>query len=114
MLPANADGTPATTKTSVELTRNDANDELVRTAVTAAFSVPKGATTAAPGAEAPSRVVLKVIDVIDAEPESTPDTVRQQVDNAVSEDLVSALISDFQSRDQVRINERAIDAALTF
>ncbi|MCB1464825.1 MAG: SurA N-terminal domain-containing protein [Nitratireductor sp.] len=114
LLPANADGTPATTKTSVELTRNDANDELVRTAVTAAFSVPKGATTAAPGAEAPSRVVLKVIDVIDAEPESTPDTVRQQVDNAVSEDLVSALISDFQSRDQVRINERAIDAALTF
>jgi peptidyl-prolyl cis-trans isomerase D len=114
LLPANADGTPAGIKTSPELARSDTNDQLARDAVTAAFSIPENAVTVAPGAKAPSRVVLKVVKVIDGTPEPTPDSVKQQVDNAVSEDMIGALIADFQSRGEVRINERAINTALNF
>ncbi len=114
LLPASEDGTPASTKTSAELTREDTAADLPRSAVTAGFSVPKDAVTVAAGAEAPARVVMKVVDIIDAAPEATPVSVRQQIDQSVSDDLLGALVSDFQSRGEVRINEQAINTALSF
>ena len=114
LLPAGEDGTPAAIQTSAEITRNDSNAKLTRTAVTAGFSIPEGDFTVSPGAEAPGRIVLKVAKVVDGEPEPTPENVKQQLEEAVSDDILSAMVADLRSRGELQINQRAIDAALSY
>ena len=70
--------------------------------------------TVAPAAEAPARVVIKVVNVIDGKADTPPESVKQQLDKSIADDLIGALVADFQSRGEVRINEQAINQALSF
>lgn len=112
LLPASADGTPAKAETSAEVTRNDANDVLTREALRAGFSIPQGDVTVAPGANAPARIVVQVAKVIEAAPEPLPATISQRVSQSIADDILNAMVADFQSRGEVRINQRAIQTAL--
>lgn len=114
LLPEGADGTPAKPETSAAITRNDAGGALTRDAVSAGFAIPKGDVAVAPGAEAPERVVLQVQDVMEGEPQELPSTVKDRVSQSIADDILNAMVSDFQSRGEVRINQGAIQTALGF
>lgn len=114
MLPAGQDGTPAAPERSAELTRNDTSSDLTREAVAAGFSIPGDDLTTAPAVNAPNRIVLKVAEVIEGSPAPAPDTIKRQIENSVSDDILNALVSDLQSRGDLRINQQAIDTALSF
>jgi len=114
LLPANADGTPAAPATSPELTRDGANDVLPAEALTAGFSVPQGDVVISPAPAAPGRLVMQVARVIDAAAAPVAADVKERLDQTVSDGILDALVADFQSRGDVRVNQAAIQSALSF
>ena len=114
LLPKGQDGAPAKPTTTPAVTRNDANAKLSRDALSAGFSIPKGDVTVVPGAKAPARIVLQVDDVIAGKPTPTPDNIKKEVDQSVSDEILNAMVSDLQSHGELKVNQRAVETALTF
>lgn len=112
LLPAGGEEVPPAPTTSAEMTRSDTTEALTRTAVSAGFSVAQGDVVVAPGAKAPARLVLRVVKVVEAEPRPVADNVRERVGQSIADQILDAMVADFQSRGEVRVNQRAIEAAL--
>jgi peptidyl-prolyl cis-trans isomerase D len=107
-------GAPQTVKQSGELTRTDSGADMQAEAVAAGFALPEGGVTTAPAPQPPARIVLRVSKVIPGEEISAPVELRSRVDSQLSDDLVSNLVGELQTRQEVIINPAAIDAALQF
>ena len=105
-------GAPQTLKQSGELARTESGADLQQGAVAAGFAMPQGGVTTTPGAQPPSQIVLKVSKVIPGADASAPAELRSRVDSQISDDLVSNLVGELQARQEVIINQAAIDAAL--
>ena len=114
MLPAKADGTPVTIEKSVAMLRTDKNDALPAAAVTAGFSQAKDTLLVADGANAGEKLVMKIAAVEAGQPGSVPANITEQLDNAIGDDVLNALVADYQARGELKINQQAIDAALSY
>lgn len=97
-----------------ELTRRDTGGDLTSAAVQAGFSAAESSYLVVPGESGTSRIVMKVARVIEGDAAQTPDEVAQELDSGLADDVVGNLVTDLQSREDVRINQQAIDAAINF
>ena len=100
-------------KTSAQMTRSDTGRNLVAQAVRAAFEVAQGAIIVVPGEEADQRLVLQVREVID-DSAQTPDAVANQLNERLADDMLTNFVNGLQSRQEIIINQRAIETAITF
>ncbi len=101
-------------QTSVLMGRSDTSADLSAAAVTAGFSIAEGATAVARGNSDTSHIVVQLTDIAAAEDYEAPQDVRDQMDVALTNDLVSTVIGDLQSREDVAINTQAIETAITY
>ncbi len=96
---------------SAELSREDTSDDLGTAAIKAGFAIAGQKTAMAVGNKKGSHIVLKVVDIIGSESNSTgPDEITR-LDNAVADDLLSQLIGDLRGKETVTIDQNAIIAA---
>jgi peptidyl-prolyl cis-trans isomerase D len=109
-----SDGNPVKSQTSVLMGRSDTSADLSAAAVTAGFSIAEGATAVARGNSDTSHIVVQLTDIAAAEDYEAPQDVRDQMDVALTNDLVSTVIGDLQSREDVAINTQAIETAITY
>lgn len=100
-------------ETSAEMRREDTSADLPRGAVTAGFSVPIDAAVAAPGAETPNYVVMKVTQIIEGEGD-VPDQVVEQLNRALNDEILNNVVRDLQSREDVIVDQQAIETAITY
>lgn len=112
-LPAKADGSPATVEVTTALGRRGKDDRLGGDAIALAFSGAKGgAIVAASPAGETARLLIRVATVEEGEKKTPPEALKAQLGEAVGDDLLGALVEEFQSRDELKINRRAIETAL--
>ena len=114
LLPGTDDGSPAQPVTGPEATRDAAKDVLPAEALSAGFSVASGDVVVAPAPVAPARLVMQVARVIDAPGAPLAIDVKDRLDQTGGDAILDAPVADFQSRGEVRINQAAIQSALTF
>lgn len=100
-------------QTSAQLARSDTGPGLVGEAVRAGFEIAKGTLIVAPGETPQQRVVLQVRDVVDDAAE-TPDTVANQLNERLADDMLTNFVTGLQSRQEIIINRHAIETAITF
>ena len=100
-------------ETSAEMTRADTSQDLPRGAVAAGFSVPINAVVAEPGAQAPNYVVMRVSQIIEQEG-SVPPQVEQQLDAALEDEIIGNVVRDLQSREDIIVDQQAIETAITY
>lgn len=100
-------------ETSAEMRREDTSADLPRGAVTAGFSVPIDAAVVAPGAETPNYVVMKVTQIIEGEGD-VPDQVVEQLNRALDDEILNNVVRDLQSREDVIVDQQAIETAITY
>ncbi|MFZ1814451.1 MAG: SurA N-terminal domain-containing protein [Rhizobiaceae bacterium] len=113
LLPASEDGTPASVTSAAPIARTATTGSLTRDAVSAAFSVPQGSVLVA-NVQAPSKAVISVREVKAGNKQTIAPELVKQLDEALGDDLLNALVADFQSRGELHINQRAIEQALAF
>lgn len=101
-------------QTSSEMTRRDTGGQLVRDAVQAGFSAAGSSFVVAPGETGTTRLVLKVSRIIEGETATPPENVTRELDEGLADDILTNLVSDLQSREDVRINQQAINTAINF
>lgn len=108
------DGQPRPPKTSAEMLRNDTGQDLPAAAVQAGFSAPQGGVTVADGAAPQQKLVIKVAKVIDSRDVPAGQQLQTRMDSQIGDDLMSNMVRDLQTREEVILNRQAIDAALQF
>jgi len=115
------DGTPeASTATarvvqqSIPLQRTSTTPQLPQSAVSAGFAIPKGAVTIASGANEGERIVLQVVDIASGDRDGLSEADRSTFNLALSDDIISQLVTRLESDYDVEINQQAINAALAY
>lgn len=114
LLTSAADVEQVQPQTSVLMTRNETGQDLVRDAVASGFSITTQDVVVAAGPEEGSRVVLQVTEVIEGDGGDLPQNVRSRIDDALGNDLINTIIADLQSREDVAVNNQAIETAITY
>ncbi|MEZ5872087.1 MAG: SurA N-terminal domain-containing protein [Nitratireductor sp.] len=114
MLPVGTDGNPAAIETSAAMLRTDKNDKLPSAAVSTGFTQAKDTLFVADGAKPGEKLVMKIVSVNEGQPGPVPDNITKQLDGAIGDDVLNALVADYQSRGELVINSQAIDAALSY
>ncbi|GAB5505785.1 MAG: SurA N-terminal domain-containing protein [Rhizobiaceae bacterium] len=104
-------------KTRRGLKRDSEDLDLDRSGVAAVFGVARGETGLTRGASDGTQILFKVTEVF--EPASAgPDTVaaetRQQLSQGLADDLLDQLVAELQAKYEVRVNQSAINQALSF
>lgn len=98
--------------------KRDGNDpDFAQTGVVAAFSVAEGQAGEFVGPDNESHIVFQVVESIEpanADASSIPDDARRTFANGISNDLIDQLVSRLRGEYDVKINQAAIDQALSF
>jgi len=106
------DGVAASTQKTAELARRETGGALGRQAVAAGFGVGPGAVIVAPVDTGDAQLVVRVDNVVDSSASQTDAELKKNIGDSIGDDLLSALVSDMQSRGELRINQRAIELAI--
>lgn len=96
---------------SAALLRTDTNKDLVAAAVQIGFAVKQGATSVTDNADNTGKVILTVSEILEGEKIAIPSNNIEQLDGALQNDLVTALVGSLQTKQPVTINQEAIAAA---
>lgn len=99
------------------LARTANDNDLGRDGVQAAFAVPRGATRTFSLDEARGHAVFTVTDIaqpLSAGPEAIDENTRSSMARGLSDDLLDQLVGRLQSVYPVRVNQNAIQQALSF
>lgn len=99
---------------SAEMTRTDTGRDLSKTAVTAGFSAPLGNVLVTDGPQAPQKMVMKIARVLDGADIPVGLPLRERLDSQLSEDLLSDLVQDLRSREDVVVNPSLVESATGF
>ena len=103
-------------KTRRGLKRDSEDLDLDRGGVAAVFGVPRGGTGLVRGANG-TQILFRVTEVFEpasAGPETVAQETRQSLSQGLADDLLDQLVSELQSKYEVRINQSAINQALSF
>ena len=109
-LPADSLGASVKYETTDALTRNSEDAKIGNVAITEGFNGKKGDVKAAP-ATGTNFIVLRIADVQSPEDNSVPETAIEQLNTAASDDILTQVVQDMQSRLDVSVNPTALEAA---
>ncbi len=114
LLPANSLGQPVSTTRSELIGRNATPGDLSRAVISAGFGVKRGSVLVEQSGEGSSRVILRVGKIDN--PAGTPvdKEITERLDTAAANDVLSQVVDDLMTREDVRVNRQAIEAALSF
>ena len=107
-------GAAPTVEQSAEMTRTDTGRDLSKTAVTAGFSAPLANVLVTDGPQAPQKMVMKIASVLDGADIPVGLPLRERLDSQLSEDLLSDLVQDLRSREDVVVNPSLVESATGF
>jgi peptidyl-prolyl cis-trans isomerase D len=112
-LPAKADGSAAAPDSTLPLGRREQDARLGADAIAKAFLVARGGTlvAASPNGET-ARLIVRVADILAGEKKEIPSDMKARLGETIGEDMLGALVEEFQARGEVKINRRAIELAL--
>lgn len=100
------------------LKRNAGEDaSLGQAAAAAAFGVAQGGTGLAPAASDGAQILFKVTEVVapmSADASAIPAQTQNQLSTGLGDDLLDQLVAQLRGQYEVRINQAAIDQALSF
>ncbi|MEM7068190.1 MAG: SurA N-terminal domain-containing protein [Pseudomonadota bacterium] len=109
-LPTDSLGQAVTFATTEPLTRNAQDANFPTSAVAAGFSENANATSNITGAEG-QHIVFRVAKVDNGGGGALPEDLKERVDLAASQDILSQVVEHLQSRESVSVNRSAIDLA---
>ena len=109
-LPADSLGGVVKYKTSEALTRNAQEPKIGNAAISEGFNGKTGDIKVAPAAGT-NFIVLRIADVQAPEDNSVPENAIEQLNTAASDDILTQVVQDMQSRLDVSVNPSALDAA---
>ncbi|WP_127523293.1 SurA N-terminal domain-containing protein [Mesorhizobium sp. Z1-4] len=104
-------------KTRRGLKRDSEDLDLDRSGVAAVFGVARGETGLVRGGTEGSQILFKVTEVFEpasAGPDTVAEQTRESLTQGLSDDLLDLLVAELQSKYEVRINQGAINQALSF
>ncbi len=106
-----------TVETQRGLSRDSSSSSLGRDGLAAVFGVPQGASgsIAAPdGASQILFVVTEVVQPMSAGPDAVPQDLAERLRTGMADDLLDQLVARLQTVYPVRVNQTAVDQALSF
>ncbi len=110
LLPADSFGQPVKSSEATELTRAEDHETLSRTAVQSAFGVSNGVATRALSGE--NKVTVMVVTDVALPTEARIEIeIISGINEVASQDVLTQVVQDLQSRESVTINPSAIEAA---
>ena len=109
-LPEDSLGTTIKYETSDALTRNAQEPKIGNAAISEGFNGKKGDVKIAP-ATGTNFIVLRIADIQAPEDNSVPENAIEQLNTAASDDILTQVVQDMQSRLDVSVNPSALEAA---
>lgn len=110
MLPADSIGSAVKYETSQALARNGDEPKIGNAAIQEGFDGVKGDVKVADATDG-NVIVLRIAEIELPEDRTIPDDALEQVNAAASDDILSQVVQDMQSRLDVSVNPAGIDAA---
>ncbi|MBO6902663.1 MAG: SurA N-terminal domain-containing protein [Rhizobiaceae bacterium] len=104
-------------KTRRGLKRDSEDLDLDRSGVAAVFGVTRGEAGLVKGGTEGTQILFRVTEVFEpasAGPDSVAEQTRDSLTQGLSDDLLDLLVAELQSKYEVRINQGAINQALSF
>lgn len=109
-LPEDSLGTTIKYETSDALTRNAQEPKIGNAAISEGFNGKKGDVKVA-AATGTNFIVLRIADIQAPEDNSVPENAIEQLNTAASDDILTQVVQDMQSRLDVVVNPDAVEAA---
>lgn len=109
-LPEDSLGTAVKHETSAPLARNAQEPKIGNAAISEGFNGKKGDVKVA-SAIGTNFIVLRIADVQAPEDNSVPEEALEQLNSAASDDILTQVVQDMQSRLDVSVNPNALEAA---
>ena len=113
-LPTDSLGQMITPKETGLTERGKTLEGFSRQAVQAGFNAPSNSILVADADVAGSKVVMKVTEIEQPDSTDIPDQVAQSLNGSAADDLLTLLVEDLQSREEVYISRQAIEIALSY
>ncbi|MBO6716596.1 MAG: SurA N-terminal domain-containing protein [Rhizobiaceae bacterium] len=104
-------------KTRRGLKRDSEDIDIGNAGVAAAFGVPRGGTGVVRGPSDGTQVIFRVTEVFEpvgAGPDAVPEQTRNALASGLADDLLDQLVAKLQTQYEVRVNQSAINQALSF
>ena len=108
-LPTDSLGSAVTSKETPLLARGGAYDGMSSNAIQEGFGIPLNEIAVATGNTSTSRIVVRVKNIENSDLEDLPEDLISQFNNEASQDILSQMVSDLRSREDVQINQTALN-----
>ena len=99
---------------SAALLRSDTSKDMDSEAVQAGFADKQDAIIIANGIEGNGLLVMQIAEIQEGNNSSVDASTKEQINSALTNDLLSGLVTQLQQNQQVVVNQQAIDAALSY